>query len=344
MTATVTGRSHAVIGARGQIGQLLVTELSRRGHEVVAVASSWDGATQSGSGVERRTADAGDASLDRALAGCGTVYSVLGLPYRADIWQTRWLPLMRSVLTASRAAGCRLVYLDNLYAYGPHDGAINEDTPMRPVIRMGRARAEVAELLLTAASAGHPVVIGRSPDFVGPGAANSVAGQTLFRALVASSKPVRRVTWLGDPRTRHCWAPTPTVATSLALLGETDPLDAPVWMLPVLGPLTGLDFCAALGRVAGCSVRPRPVPPWAIRLAGLANPQLRAVADGLYHATADQIVDDSRWRARFPVDGPTLEEVLAEALMWFSTPANRPPTTAPPTPEKGGTITETGSD
>lgn len=307
----------AVIGARGQIGRLLVEELRRRGWAVVAIERSSGGAAGGyAAGVERCPVDAGDVeALTRALAGCDVAYSVLGLPYRADVWEAQWPPLMAGVAEAARRAGSRLVYLDNLYGYGRVEGPITEETPLRPVSRMGRARAVTAEQLLQGET---PVVIGRAADFVGPGAVASSAGAQVFGPVVRGTGPVRRVPWLGDPRRLHSWAGTGTVAAALATLGE-DP-DGPrgVWLLPVYRPVTGHDFCEALGRVAGCTVTPRSVPTWAVRLGGVVRPDLRAVAQGMYQLTSDQVVDDRQWRQRFPVDELDFEDLLAEALRWFT--------------------------
>jgi uncharacterized protein YbjT (DUF2867 family) len=47
---------HAVLGAAGQIGRLLVPELQRRGRAVRALSRDWQG-TPHGDEVEHRTAD-----------------------------------------------------------------------------------------------------------------------------------------------------------------------------------------------------------------------------------------------------------------------------------------------
>ena len=315
----------AVIGAKGQIGRLLVDELAGRGHHVVAVASSWPGSTPADTGpVERRTADATDATaMAAALAGCDSAVATLGLPYRADVWQAQWVPLMRAVADASATAGARLVYLDNLYGYGPVATTIDEDTPLRPSTGMGRARAEVAEMLLARQQ---DVVIGRAADFLGPGAATSSVGDRFFAGVTKSDAPVRKAEWMGDPTTRHCWAGTPTVAASLATLADTGDLEGrQVWMLPVHGPMTGVELCERLGRVAGCRVVPKPLPGLLLKVGGLVKPEIRAVADMLYQGTADQVVSDARWRAAFPVGGPDLDTLLAQALRHFGgTPAAVP--------------------
>ncbi len=48
---------------------------------------------------------------------------------------------MRNVIDACRRHGTRLVFLDNVYAYGNVDGPMTEHTPYDPFSRKGEVRA-----------------------------------------------------------------------------------------------------------------------------------------------------------------------------------------------------------
>jgi hypothetical protein len=52
------------------------------------------------------------------------------------------------------AAGARLVFGDNLYAYGPVDGPRTEDLPYQARGPNGRVRARIAETLMRAHGSG----------------------------------------------------------------------------------------------------------------------------------------------------------------------------------------------
>lgn len=255
-----------------------------------------------------------------------TVYALLGLPYRPEVWEVQWVPIMRNVLEATLASGARLVYLDNVYAYGLVQGWMTESTPLQPNTRMGRARAQVADLLLDAVHTRQArVIIARSADFVGPGAATSVAGARLFAGVTGKTGPKRKVEWLGDPDTRHCWGGTPAITAGLALLGGADDADyGQVWHLPAYGPMTGHQFCTTLGEVAGCQVTPRPVGTAVLRLLGITKPLARATAEMLYQSSHDYLFSDQKFRDRFPDFYPeSFADLLAHTLKYFAATAAR---------------------
>jgi nucleoside-diphosphate-sugar epimerase len=311
----------AVVGARGQIGRLLVPELIARSDDVVAVGRQWDG-RPFGPNVEYRSADANEpGALAKALAGCSTVFCTLGLPYVTKVWEAKWVPMVRSVLEAVRQAESRLVYLDNVYAYGLVEGWMTETTPYRPESRVGRVRAKAAQLLADAIEQqGARIIIARSADFVGPGGDLSIAGSRLFKGVVGTTKAQRRVEWIGDPATRHCYNGTKSNAKALAVLGALDDVDfGQTWHMPTHGPITGVEFCAALGNVSDCTVVPRPVSPGMLRFYGIFNSSARASVEMVYQFTHDYLFSDEKFRARFPdFEVEPFADLLAATVKYFA--------------------------
>ena len=57
-----------------------------------------------------------------AVAGSDVVYLVVGLQYNAALWQDQWPRVMRNVIDACKQHGARLVFFDNVYAYGRVEG------------------------------------------------------------------------------------------------------------------------------------------------------------------------------------------------------------------------------
>lgn len=298
----------AVIGAGGQIGHRLVRVLSEQGQQVTAIARRPPAETLA-AGVDWRTADAADVDeLARALAGCEVAVATLGLPYDITAWETQWPGLTRSV-TAALAATCgRLVWLDNCYAYGHSSGPISEDQPLRPASRMGAARARGAAILAQAEDAGLQVAVGRAADFIGRGVDTSVL---TWRAL-NDARRTGRLSWLGDPRTRHSYARADEVAAALAALALRASATG-TWHLPALLPTTGDQLCAALADLAGRRVRPAALPGWALRLAGPFSAMARAAADMAYLTTEDFVLDDNRFRRAFDWPPPLSPR---QALQW----------------------------
>ncbi|MGI9538837.1 MAG: NAD(P)H-binding protein, partial [Miltoncostaeaceae bacterium] len=115
---------HVVLGA-GPVGQALVESL-RADDLPVRVA------TRSGTRVadaEVLRADISDpAGATRACAGAAVVYACVGLDYTG--WPERWPPMMAGMLAGATVAGARLVFMDNLYMYGPVEGPMREEMPL----------------------------------------------------------------------------------------------------------------------------------------------------------------------------------------------------------------------
>jgi uncharacterized protein YbjT (DUF2867 family) len=128
-----------VLGATGGAGGALVRELAGRGHRVRAVSRK--PAADLPEGVEQLAADAADpAQTRKACAGATVVYHCAQPPYQR--WAAEFPPLTANIADAAAGAGARLVYADNLYAYGPVHGPSPRTCPRwRPPRRAGSARA-----------------------------------------------------------------------------------------------------------------------------------------------------------------------------------------------------------
>jgi nucleoside-diphosphate-sugar epimerase len=161
----MNGQGHVVIGA-GPLGLAVVRELRRRGQPVRLVSRS--GRVEAPSGAELIAADVSDpAQAHRAFEGADFVYQCAAPRYSQ--WPAHLPGLMRGVIEGAAATGARIVYGDNLYAYGRVSGPITENLPDRPIGPNGRVRAAVAELLLKAhANVKVRAAVGRGSDFFGP--------------------------------------------------------------------------------------------------------------------------------------------------------------------------------
>ena len=118
-------------------------------------------------GVEVVAADlAVGADTRRACEGAAVVYHCANPPYAR--WADLHPPLMDAVIEGAAAAEARLVFGDNLYAYGLVDGPLTEDLPQLASGPNGRTWAQIAETLIRAHGSGR---IGRrlvGSDFFGP--------------------------------------------------------------------------------------------------------------------------------------------------------------------------------
>jgi nucleoside-diphosphate-sugar epimerase len=205
---------HVVLGASGGVGAAVVQELVGRGHRVRAVSRR--GSADLGGAVEVLAADVADPDGARqACRGAAVVYHCAAPPYTT--WSERFPAMTAAVTDGAAAADAKLVFADNLYAYGPVDGPITEDTPQRGTGTKARVRAAMADGLLAAHAAGRlPVAIGRAADYYGPGGRNSAVGERLFDAALRG----RRVRWLGRLDMPHTLSYLEDLARGLVTLGS----------------------------------------------------------------------------------------------------------------------------
>lgn len=126
--------------------------------------------------------------------------------------------MLKNALDACRAEGARFAYFDNTYMYPQDNRLLTEATPFQPVGRKGKVRAAMASMVLEEAARGKiPVVIGRAPEFYGPGKTQSFTNALVIESLVAGKKP--RVPVSDCTRRSLIW--TPDASRALAILGNT---------------------------------------------------------------------------------------------------------------------------
>jgi nucleoside-diphosphate-sugar epimerase len=298
---------HVVFGATGGIGRALTEELVRRGDRVRAVSRSGTPVD----GAEAMAADVrDDQAAERAASGATVVYHCVNPGY------TKWpqlLPLVsRSILKAAQSAGAKLVYADNLYAYGPVDGPLREDLPAAASGRKGRTRAQVAGELLAADSR---VAIGRASDYYGPHGRTSNAGETLFGRLVAGKRPI----WLGPPDLPHTLHYLPDVARGLIVLAERDEADGQVWHLPAAKTITAEHFIEIAAEAAAVETQVQTIPRLALTVGGVFSPMLRELRETQYQFRAPFVSDSSKFESAFgPFQCTAHRDAVRATVEWYS--------------------------
>ncbi|MGE0796817.1 MAG: NAD-dependent epimerase/dehydratase family protein [Lautropia sp.] len=287
--------THAILGAGGVIGRELSRELAASAASVRQVGRHPRRVSETD---ETRVADLLDPQATAAaLAGAETAYLVVGLKYDARVWQAQWPRVMSNVIDGCERHGVRLVFFDNVYAYGRVDGPMTEATPYNPCSRKGEVRARIATMLEEAMRAGRlRALIARAADFYGPGALLSLPHATVFERLRAGKTPQ----WIGDPKVVHSFTYTPDAGRAVAVLGRSEAAYGQTWHLPTSGePLTGEGFvrlaCELAGRPFALQVAPR----WLLRLAGLFVPILRENHEMLYQYTQDYRFDSGKIEAAY---------------------------------------------
>jgi len=303
---------HVVFGATGAIGSAAVGELLRRGHSVRAVSRRG----QAPEGAQGVAADASDpAQAADAAAGATVIYHCASPPYTK--WPELFPALTRSILGAAESSGAKLVFADNLYAYGPTGGPLREDLPASARGRKGRIRAEMAGQLLGAYRDGRArIVIARASDYYGPRGTGSVAGETVFGRILAGKKPL----WTGRLDQPHTFCFLPDIARGLLLLADHPAADGQIWHLPAAEPLTAQQFFDMVADAAGkpVPIQARVAGPALLAAAGIFSPLLREMRETTYQFRAPFVIDSGKFEAAFGHLEPTPHrDAVQQTLAWY---------------------------
>jgi nucleoside-diphosphate-sugar epimerase len=307
---------HVVVGASGGTGSALVRELTTRGRRVRAVNRS--GRVTAPPGVEVLAGDATDLERMREVCrGAGVVYNAVNVPFQR--WRESFPAAVDGVLAGARAAGARMVFVDDTWMYGRVSGPMTEDLPYRPVSNKGVLRAWLAERVLAAHASGQVrTVIGRAPELYGP-AVESVLGRNVFGPALTRGPAL----WVGDLDQPLGPMFIDDFAFGLAVLGEREAALGKAWHVPTSVPTTARAFLAEVSAQAHRPVKTLRLGATAAHALGLVWPVAREGAEMLYQFRQPHTLDATAYRSAFgPGKVTTYQEGIARTLDWYrSTPS-----------------------
>ncbi|WP_224089008.1 NAD-dependent epimerase/dehydratase family protein [Arthrobacter sp. StoSoilB13] len=286
-----------ILGANGQIAMELARELHRNHtQDLRLVSRNPRKVNESDAPVKADLLDLSQTTA--AVEGSDVVYFTAGLPANTQLWEQQFPTMLRNALDASRATGAKFVYFDNTYMYPQDDRIQTEETPFVPNGRKGKVRAAMASMVLEEMARGDiPILIGRAPEFYGPGRTQSFTNALIIDPLKAGKKP--RIPVRDDRERTLIW--TPDASRALALLGNRPAAFGQTWHLPV--PQERLKYrefatlaSEAFGQNPGYTVVPR----WALNAAGLFAPQVREVRELLPRYAHHNRFDSTKFTPHFP--------------------------------------------
>lgn len=286
-----------ILGATGQIAVELARELRRTTEdELRLVSRSPRKVNESDLLAPADLLNAKQAA--DSVKGSDIVYFTAGLPPDTDLWQKQFPLMLKNALDATRAAGAKFVYFDNTYMYPQDDRVLREDAPFEPVGRKGRVRAEMASMVLQEMARGDiPVVIGRAPEFYGPGKTQSITNTLVIDKLKAGETP--RVPVRDDTRRTLIW--TPDASRALAALGNAPEVFGQTWHLPCDDErLTYRQLVELAAEVFGTQPSYKVLRKWMLTAAGLVSSQVRELRELLPRYERDNLFDSTKFKQRFP--------------------------------------------
>jgi len=279
-----------ILGANGVIGNELSRLLPQCTDKVRQVSRN---PKQVNATDETFPADLLDPkAVSDAVKGSDVAYLVAGLKYDAKVWAEQWPRVMRNTIDACKRHGTKLVFFDNVYAYGKVEGVMTEDTPCDPCSRKGEVRAAIATTLMDEVKRGelHGMIV-RAADFYGPGALLSLTHATVFERLRAGKTPQ----WVGNAKAAHTFTYTPDAGRSVALLGNTPSAYGQVWhALTSKEAITGEQFVRLACELADKPYKIQVAPGWMLSLMGLFIPVLRENKEMMYQFEHDYRFDSSK--------------------------------------------------
>lgn len=251
-------------------------------------------------------------AVSDAVAGSEVAYLVAGLKYDTKVWQEQWPRVMRNAIDACKRHGVKLVFFDNVYAYGRVEGPMTEATPYDPCSRKGEVRARIATTLMGEAKRGDlQAMIVRAADFYGPGATLSLTHSTVTERLKAGKTPQ----WIGDAKALHTFTYTPDAGRSVALLGNTPSAYGQVWhALTSKEQMSGEEYVHTACDLAGRPYRIQVAPRWMLGIMGLFVPVLRENMEMMYQFEHDYRFDSSKLEENFELKATAYREGIAATL------------------------------
>lgn len=286
-----------ILGANGQIAVELARELQRKyTNDVRLVSRNPRKVNDTDSLVSANLLDA-KQTLD-AVRGSRIVYFTAGLPPDTALWEAQFPTMLKNALDACRLAGASFAYFDNTYMYPQDARLLTEDAPFAPVGRKGKVRAAMASMVLEEMARGEiPVLIGRAPEFYGPGKTQSFTNALVIEKLQAGKQP--RVPVRDDTRRTLIW--TPDASRALAALGNAPDAFGQTWHLPCCDDRpTYREFVAMASQVFGRAPSYSVIGKWALTAAGLFSKQVREIRELLPRYEQDNLFDSTKFKRRFP--------------------------------------------
>lgn len=308
-----------VVFGFGAVGKAATVAAVAAGHEVMVAQRS--APADLPAGARFAACDVTSVEAVRQVAAAADAEQIVlavGFAYTGAVWRDVWPKTMTAVLTVCAERRARLVFVDNLYMYGPQTAPLREDMPLTDHGAKPATRAAITRLWMAEAEAGRVKTAAlRAPDFYGPGVMLSHLGATGLAAIAAG----KAATMIVPPGLLHAYAYVPDFGRGvLTLLEAPDDCFGQAWHLPCPPVRTSREIlemgAAAIGRPARITTLPFA----AQGIAGLFAPMLREMAEMRFQWDRPYTVDWRKWAGRFWSD-PTPHETGVAATMRSFAPA-----------------------
>jgi len=237
------------------------------------------------------------ASVMSAFKKADQVVVSLGFQYDGKVWKQSWPLAMGNILAAAEATGARVVFIDNLYMYGPQSAPLTEDMPLTSYGAKPSTRAVITRMWQDAADAGAVKFAAlRAPDFYGPGVSLSHLGTDVFNAI-GDGKAAQLVM---KPDVPHAFAYVPDIARAAVTLLEAPDSDfGQAWHVPCAPAKTPRQMLNLAANALGAKLRIQALPLALIPVVGLFVPLLRGMTEMRFLFDRPYEVNADKFAKRF---------------------------------------------
>lgn len=305
---------HVIFG-RGPVGLAVIDELVARGKRVRVVTRS--GKTNVPEGVAVVKGDAANPNSTREVCQDAThVYNCTNPP-EYHKWPEQFPPLQAGVLEGAAANEAKLIVMENLYMYGPHNGVpMTEDLPHNGQGPRSRTRSQMTKTLFEAHKRGKVrAVSARASDFFGPRVRQSAMGEQVFKAALTGKKAQVMI----NADTPHTYTYMPDIGQALVTLGECDQALGQAWHIPNSETVTTREFLQMVYQEAGHPFKVMVAPKWLMQIMGLFVPPMRGISENFYQFAEPFIVDHRKFEQAFGdrMQPTPLREAIRATLAWY---------------------------
>ena len=303
---------HIVIGG-GTIGRRVARMLTEKGKWVIVVSRSTPNLGLPG--VEEKIADASSLeSLLTVASSAKVIYNCANPPYNS--WVVEWPKISSSVSEFAMRTGADLVICSNLYGYGPHEGVLTEDFPLKATWANGVARAKVWQENKALNDAEKlRVTEVRGSDYI---CANeqSRMGDRVVPNLIAG-KPIQLLGEIDQP---HTWTDPDDVAKLMLTLAEDNRSWGRPWHVPSNEPKTQREVVADIAKELGVTdYKVAPVGILLESILGVFNPVIRELNRGRYQFAKPYVVSTIAAQETFGLSPKPWNQVIADLVMTYKT-------------------------
>ena len=310
-----------VIFGYGPTGRATAERLLAEGREVVVAQRSAPATLPKGARFV--ACDALDREAVAATARQGEQFVVtIGFPYSGEVWREVWPKAIGNFVAACEATGARMVFIDNLYMYGPQTGPLVETTPLTSYGRKPAARAAATRIWMEACARGSARVAAlRAPDFYGPGVGLSFLGDTAIGAMAKG----KAAFFIGSPDIPHDYAYVPDIGRAAAtLLSAPDTAYGQAWHVPCAPTRATRAILQLAADVLGVPLRLNILPELLLGPLGLFVPFLREAREMRFTFDRPYRVDAGKFAKAFWSDPTPFEEGVRRTALAFRAAAVKP--------------------